>query len=151
MNRIHIITLGVKNIKESLRFYRDVLGFKAAVKEEEPQIVFFQSEGATLALYPKEGIAKDINAENPPIGNGFGGITLAHNTSSEEEVREILKKAESGGGKIEKQPRRVRHPFFVVDRLAGADAGQHFMRVIVVLVEKVHIVGRHGRGPDLPG
>jgi catechol 2,3-dioxygenase-like lactoylglutathione lyase family enzyme len=36
MNRIHIITLGVKDINRSLKFYRDGLGFKTSVTEENP-------------------------------------------------------------------------------------------------------------------
>jgi uncharacterized protein len=41
MNRINLITLGVKNISQSLKFYRDGLGFETSVTEESPGIVFF--------------------------------------------------------------------------------------------------------------
>jgi predicted lactoylglutathione lyase len=107
MNRIHIITLGVHDINKSLRFYRDVLGFKTSVKEESPKIVFFQSQGAILALYPKDLLAEDINKENPPRVDRFSGITLAYNTQSEKEVNEIIEKVKENGGKIEKKPQRV--------------------------------------------
>ncbi|MBN1411298.1 MAG: VOC family protein [Spirochaetales bacterium] len=107
IDRIHIITLGVKDISRSMRFYRDVLGFKTAIQDENPQIVFFQNDGTTLALCPWEEVAKDINEGNPPQGNGFGGMTLAYICTSEEEVDEVMKKVKAGGGKIEKRPVRV--------------------------------------------
>lgn len=52
MNRVHVVTLGVGDMNRALRFYRDGLGFETSVEEENPPIVFFQSDGATLALCP---------------------------------------------------------------------------------------------------
>lgn len=43
MNRINLITLGVKDMKKSLIFYRDGLGFKTSVSEKEPEVVFFRT------------------------------------------------------------------------------------------------------------
>jgi uncharacterized glyoxalase superfamily protein PhnB len=108
MNRIHIITLGVKNIRRSLEFYR-ALGFQTSVQEENPGIVFFQSGGVTLALYPRDKLAEDINIseENPPQGERFGGIALAHNTREKDEVDRIMELAEKVGAKIIKPPQRV--------------------------------------------
>ena len=40
MNRINLITLGVKDIKLSFPFYRDGLGFQTYVNEESPTVVF---------------------------------------------------------------------------------------------------------------
>lgn len=58
MNRINIITLGVRDINESLRFYRDGLGFHTSIKEDEPTIVFFNNAGTKLSLYPLEKPSK---------------------------------------------------------------------------------------------
>ena len=102
--RIHIIALGVNDMKHSLRFYRDGLGFKTNVKDDDANIVFFQTQGVILELFPKQGIAKDINPQQPPQGSGFAGITLAHNVQRKEEVAEILQLAEKAGGKIVKTP-----------------------------------------------
>jgi uncharacterized protein len=107
MNRINLIALGVKNIGESLRFYRDGLGFETSVKEENPEIVFFNNGGTKLELFPLEALAKDINENDPPRGQGFSGITLAYNAKSAEEVDEVMKKAERAGAKIVKSPQRV--------------------------------------------
>jgi len=108
MNRINVICLGVRDIVKSRIFYRDGLGFTTPNNEEKPDVVFFSNGGTKLELYPLEGLAKDINESNPPaIGNGFGGITLAYNAKSQEEVDGIFAKIESIGGKIAKSPQKV--------------------------------------------
>ncbi|WP_100407838.1 VOC family protein [Bacillus solitudinis] len=107
MNRINIITLGVKDIHESLIFYRDGLGFETSVKEESPGIVFFNNKGTKLALYPLDELSKDINEKKQLISKGFSGITFAFNANSVKEVDEVMKQAEKAGGKIVKSPERV--------------------------------------------
>ena len=102
MDRIHVITLGVQDINRSLRFYRDGLGFSTTAAEDNPPIVFFQSLGVALALYPKEGLAQDIAPESPPQGSGFGGITLGVAVNEKSEVARILTLAEKAGGRIVK-------------------------------------------------
>lgn len=109
MNRLNIITLGTKDIVKSHEFFKK-LGFDTSVKgpESDPAIIFFRNEGTRIALYPLEELAADINANNPPeIGRGFAGITLAYNAKSAEEVDEMMKKAESAGAIIRKQPKRT--------------------------------------------
>jgi catechol 2,3-dioxygenase-like lactoylglutathione lyase family enzyme len=107
MNRIHVITLGIEDINRSLKFYRDGLGFKTSVTEGNPPIVFFQSEGVTLALFPKEGLAEDIDKSNPPEGFGFSGTTFGYVVGEKDDVEKILKLAEKAGGKIVKPPQRA--------------------------------------------
>jgi uncharacterized glyoxalase superfamily protein PhnB len=91
----------------ALRFYRDGLGFETSIEGENPAIVFFQSEGTTLALCPRDGMAKDIDQDNPPQGEGFAGITLAYVAKEQGEVDRVMKLAERAGGEIVKKPRRV--------------------------------------------
>jgi catechol 2,3-dioxygenase-like lactoylglutathione lyase family enzyme len=107
MNRIHIITIGVTDMNRSLRFYRDGLGFETSSTEEHPKIVFFKNKGSTLALYPKDEIAKDIDPIHPPTGFGFSGSTLAFVASSPEEVDSIIQQAKRSGGTIVKEPQKV--------------------------------------------
>ena len=45
MNRINIICLGVKNMEESIKFYRDGLGFKTDEVENSPIVIFFNNTG----------------------------------------------------------------------------------------------------------
>lgn len=42
MNRLNLITLGVKDMVESLAFYRDGLGFDVVVygEESDPEVIF---------------------------------------------------------------------------------------------------------------
>ncbi|MEH6814718.1 MAG: VOC family protein [Motiliproteus sp.] len=98
--RISIITLGVKNLAESYAFYSK-LGFSSS-RNPEDGIIFFKTGGVCLALYPLEELAKDVSPELGVSPSGFSGVTLAHNTRSKIEVDEILKVAESAGGKIVK-------------------------------------------------
>jgi catechol 2,3-dioxygenase-like lactoylglutathione lyase family enzyme len=107
MNRVHVVTLGVGDIDRALRFYRDGLGFETSDEEENPPIVFFQSDGVTLALCPRDGMAKDIDQDNPPQGDGFAGVTLAYVARDQDEVDRIMELAERAGGEVVKKPQRV--------------------------------------------
>ncbi len=108
MNRINIICLGVRNIEKSTSFYREGLGFQTDEKENSPEIIFFNTPGTKLELYPIELLAKDIDEKNPPIiGDGFTGITLAYNAKSKEEVNEIIELARKAGAHIVKEPQDV--------------------------------------------
>ncbi len=108
MNRISIICLGVKDMAQSIRFYRDGLGFATDEKEDSPKVVFFNTTGTKFELYPLKLLADDINEKNPPhIATGFAGITLAYNVKSEDEVHEIMELAKRAGAIIAKEPQRV--------------------------------------------
>src|SRR6266404_1338977 len=93
--RISLITLGVSDLQRSREFY-ERLGWKHTNAKAD-DIVFFQTGGMALALYPRAELAKDANVS--PDGHGFGGITLAYNTRTREEVDSVLAQAESAGAK----------------------------------------------------
>lgn len=99
--RISFITLGVSDLERSLRFYRDCHGFPTT-RIAAQGIIFFQTRGACLALYPYEALAKDVSDEFVVERSKFTGITLAHNVRQKHEVDSILQRAAAGGGKIEK-------------------------------------------------
>jgi len=104
--RISIITLGVDDLERSLVFYRDGLGFPTT-RDAESGIIFFQTRGICLALYPYEELAKDVSADFVVQRSKFPGITLAHNVQTKEEVETVLNLAERAGGKIEKEAQDV--------------------------------------------
>jgi catechol 2,3-dioxygenase-like lactoylglutathione lyase family enzyme len=107
--RVSIITLGVEDLNRSLRFYQDGLGFPTT-RSPEDGIIFFQTGGVCLALYPFDKLAEDFAPGRAvPISerSKIPGITLAHNTKSKEEVDAVLKQAEAAGGKIVKQAQDV--------------------------------------------
>lgn len=108
MNRISIICLGVKDMAQSIQFYRNGLGFATDEKEDNPKVIFFNTTGTKFELYPLTLLAEDINEKNPPqIAAGFAGITLAYNVKSEAEVHEVMDLAKKAGAVIAKEPKKV--------------------------------------------
>ncbi len=100
--RIHIISLGVQDFERALAFYRDALGFP--LMQQQGDWAIFETGGARLALYPRQKLAADIDPELDPGRPGFGGVTLAHNVRTPEEVDEVFKRVETAGGKVRKRP-----------------------------------------------
>ena len=98
--RISLITLGVSDLRRSVRFYRDGLGLPLRPGSEG--VAFFETRGTWLALFPRAALAADAGV--PSDGHGFGGITLAHNVRSREEVDALMKEAKGAGATVVKQP-----------------------------------------------
>ena len=101
---LHLVTLGVRNLDASKKFYTETLGWKPSAASNEGTI-FIQAGGVVLSLYPRELLAEDALVS--PDGSGFAGFTLAHNTRSESEVDEIINNLRSKGVKIVKEPQKV--------------------------------------------
>ncbi|MDQ2690460.1 MAG: VOC family protein [Chloroflexota bacterium] len=101
---IHLITLGVRDLEASRKFYRETLGWKPSNSSNE-EITFFQAGGVVLSLFQREKLAEDALVD--PEGNGFPGFTLAYNARSEAEVDQIIRELQSKGVKILKEPQKV--------------------------------------------
>jgi catechol 2,3-dioxygenase-like lactoylglutathione lyase family enzyme len=101
---LHLVTLGVRDLETSRKFYTETLGWKPSSAGNEG-VVFLQAGGVVVSLFPREELAKD--ALVPSEGNGFPGFTLAHNAQSESEVDEIIADLKSKGVKILKEPQKV--------------------------------------------
>lgn len=100
--RISLITLGVQDLQRSLAFYRDGLGLPTTWSADKG-VVFFQTHGTCLALYPVDKLAEDVGGAFVGKRSAkFSGITLAHNVREKEEVDQVLDLAKQAGGKIEK-------------------------------------------------
>ena len=94
-----MITLGVRNLAVSVKFYEKGLGFPRM--ESPPEVAFFTLYGTWLGLYDREALATDATV--PPEGSGFGSFALAHNVHSGTEVNEVMTQAlEAGGHACEK-------------------------------------------------
>ncbi|MGB9956204.1 VOC family protein [Haloferax prahovense] len=98
--RITVVTLGVSDLDESIRFYRDGLGLPLRDRDPDSDIAFFTLEGTWLALYPRELLAEDATV--PADGSGFAGVTIAHNVAEQSEVDAVLDAARTAGGEIVK-------------------------------------------------
>ena len=99
--RISLVTLGVDDLQRSLEFYRDGLGLPTTWSAERG-VIFFQTSGTVLALYPREKLAEDVGPGFSPERVSFSGITIAHNVREKSEVDRILQQARSAGARIEK-------------------------------------------------
>lgn len=110
MNRLNLVTLGVKDMVESLHFYKNGLGFKVKVYGDEanPNVIFFNNGGSKISLFPIEKLAADINPHHPPIRHSdFNGITLAYNGKSKAEVDDVMAMAKKAGAEIIKVPQNT--------------------------------------------
>lgn len=101
--RISMITLAVRDLPASIRFYEAGLGFPRM--KSPPEIAFFTLNGTWLSLYPREALAEDATVSS--AGAGFEGFTLSHNVSSPAEVRKVLTQAVNAGAKLVKSAQKV--------------------------------------------
>ena len=101
--KIGLITLGVSDLARSLAFYRDGLGWPTHDYNPDADVVFFALDGSWLALYPRDKLAEDAGV---PDGQGFGGITLAHNEASPDEVDAAYAQAIAAGARAVKMPQK---------------------------------------------
>ena len=104
--RITVITIGVDDLENALRFYRDGLGFQTqgiiGKEFEYGAVAFFDLQpGLMLATWPRKSIAHDSGVPvGPPSPTEF---TLGHNVSSKEEVDAVMEQARNAGAVIVKQ------------------------------------------------
>jgi len=101
--RISMITLGVRNLEAAIAFYEKGLGLPRMVSP--PTVAFFTLNGSWLGLYGWDDLAED--ARVPAEGNGFRGVTIAHNLKSEAEVDALMAQALAAGATLVKSPQKV--------------------------------------------
>lgn len=104
MNRLNIVTLGSRDLEKSKKFFRDLFDWRPT-KNDSKDIAFYDMGGWMVALFPWVHLADDVTVS--PKGEGFPGITLAHNVRSKEEVATVLSRAEILGAKIIKPAQDV--------------------------------------------
>lgn len=102
--KLNLITLGVTDLNKSIEFYEKGLGWKRSEQSVEGMILY-PLGGITLALYPRDDLAKDATVDN--LSTGFSGITLSYNAKSEGEVDSVLKLVARCGGSIIKPAKIV--------------------------------------------
>jgi hypothetical protein len=92
--RVSLITLGVHDINRSTAFYQS-LGWTG--ESPDGEVVFFQAGGMIVALWDRGRLSEDSCVLD---GGGWGGVTLAYNCRSREEVDQVLEEADSAGAVI---------------------------------------------------
>ncbi len=103
--RITVITLGVDDLEQSLRFYRDGLGFPTegivGTEFERGAVAFFDLQlGLMLAIWPRRSIAWDANLST--TATSPTECTIGHNVGSTEAVDAVMEQAKRAGAKITK-------------------------------------------------
>jgi catechol 2,3-dioxygenase-like lactoylglutathione lyase family enzyme len=93
--RLSLVTLGVADLVRARAFY-EALGWRTGAAPAD-YVVFFQSGGMIVALWGRDQLAEDSGVED---SGGWGGVTLAHNVRSPEEVDTVIAEAEKAGARI---------------------------------------------------
>ncbi|MBW3555593.1 MAG: VOC family protein [Actinobacteria bacterium] len=99
--RVSLITLGVADTARARRFYES-LGWSG--ESPDGDVVFFQAGGMIVALWGRDNLAEDSAVTD---SGGWGGITLAYNASSEDDVDAVLREAEAAGATIARAAART--------------------------------------------
>jgi len=97
--RLSLITLGVRDLANSRRFY-EALGW-ATRADQTDDVVFFQAGGIVVALWDRERLGEDSAVVD---AGGWGGVTLAYNTRSTDEVDAVIEEARRAGATIGRAP-----------------------------------------------
>ena len=93
--RVSLVTLGVTDLARARAFY-EALGWTTGAAPDD-DVVFFQAGGMIVALWGRDQLAEDSMVQD---NGGWGGVTLAHNVRSPEEVDAVLQEAEKAGATI---------------------------------------------------
>ena len=94
--RLSLVTLGVADVERARDFYQR-LGWLPHPRSVGGDVYFFQAGGMVVALWSREKLAEDSAVVD---GDGWGGVTLAYNARSPEEVDSVLAEAERAGARI---------------------------------------------------
>lgn len=97
--RLSLITLGVQDLGRARAFYES-LGWHSDAGPED-DVVFFQLSGMVVALWSRSQLAHDSAVSDT---GGWGGVTLAYNTRSPDEVDRVIEEARRAGATIGREP-----------------------------------------------
>jgi catechol 2,3-dioxygenase-like lactoylglutathione lyase family enzyme len=103
--RITVITLGVDDLDEAVRFYRDGLGLETAgifgEQFEHGAVAFFDLQaGLKLAVWPRDSIAHDTGIARS--SRSPTELTIGHNVRTRAEVDVVMAQARAAGAHIVK-------------------------------------------------
>jgi predicted lactoylglutathione lyase len=93
--RLSLVTLGVSDLERSRAFY-EALGWTTGA-EPGDDVVFFQAVGMIVALWSREELAEDSGVRD---SGGWGGVALAYNARSPQEVDAVIEEARAAGATI---------------------------------------------------
>jgi predicted lactoylglutathione lyase len=97
--RVSLVTLGTRDLARARAFY-EALGWHTNAAPGD-DVVFFQAVGMVVALWGRDQLAEDSGVQD---GGGWGGVALAYNTRSPEEVDTVIAEARAAGAQIPREP-----------------------------------------------
>ena len=97
--RVTLITLGVGDLERARRFY-EAIGWRTNAAPGD-DVAFFQAGDMVVALWDRERLAEDSCVDDAP---GWGGVTLALNLASPEDVDRVTEEARAAGARIGREP-----------------------------------------------
>jgi predicted lactoylglutathione lyase len=92
--RLSLVTLGVADLDRATRFY-EALGWQP--NRDADGVTFFQTGGLVIALWGRDELAADSAVVD---SGGWGGVTLAQNVRSPDEVDAVLAAAARAGATL---------------------------------------------------
>lgn len=96
--KVTVITLGVRDLERSRRFYVEGLGWRPTL-EVENEVIFIQvAGGQLLALWEVTEMAREAGA----IGHSHKAppMTLGHNVDTREDVKRVIDEAVAAGASL---------------------------------------------------
>jgi hypothetical protein len=96
--RISIVTIGVRDVERSVRFY-ETLGWTKRGSSIPGEIAWFGTADSYLGIFGWTELADDANIGGPTRGS-FGGVTLAINVESSAAVDAAIDEAIAAGGSL---------------------------------------------------
>ena len=108
--RINILTVGVTDLKKSMKFYQDGLGWQTqgiiGTEFENGAVVLFDLDnGMKLSLYERKNLAWDSKLKLQP--ESATEFSLGYFVNSDKEVDTIMKQAKKAGAKIIKPAQKT--------------------------------------------
>lgn len=102
-----IVTLGVRDLERSARFYTE-LGWERR-GDLADGICWFKTSGTWIGLFGYDALAEDAGLEAPPQDSlpSYRGVTLAVNLPTEDSVDAAFARAQEAGGEVVQPAKRT--------------------------------------------
>lgn len=107
---INLLTLGVSDLKRSMKFYQDGFGWQTkgivGSEYENGAVVMFElSNRLMLCLYERKNLAWDSHLKLQP--ESATEFSIGYFVNSDKEVDAVLKQAEKAGARITKSAQKA--------------------------------------------
>jgi len=95
--RISFLTLAVRDLETSRRFYVEGLGWSPDVEVEDDVVMIRTGEHLVLALWNRQHFEAEVGPVGWRPGDGVAPFTISYNCGDEDDVDAVLQTARSAG------------------------------------------------------